>query len=170
MDEKENIYKAPEAELVDNNNSATEGKELASRLLRLGAAILDSLIVGIPFVILIYLTGFWSSLLDNPDSYSVQIGIFLTGMAVWLAFNGYLLKTSGQTIGKKMVNIKIVSIDNNEVPSIMTTAGTRYFLVQLIAMVPLIGSIFSLVDILFIFRQDRRCVHDLMAKTRVVEC
>jgi uncharacterized RDD family membrane protein YckC len=38
----------------------------------------------------------------------------------------------------------------------------------IIGAVPLVGSIFSLVDPLFIFRGDRRCIHDLIAGTNVV--
>ena len=34
--------------------------------------------------------------------------------------------------------------------------------------VPYLGMIFHLVDSLFIFREDRRCLHDRIAGTRVV--
>jgi hypothetical protein len=35
-------------------------------------------------------------------------------------------------------------------------------------LIPLAGNAFSLIDALFIFRQDRRCIHDMIASTRVV--
>lgn len=37
-----------------------------------------------------------------------------------------------------------------------------------ISAIPLAGAAFGLVDILFIFRADRRCIHDLIAGTHVV--
>jgi hypothetical protein len=35
-------------------------------------------------------------------------------------------------------------------------------------LVPILGAIFWITDSLFIFRADRRCLHDLMAGTKVV--
>ena len=37
------------------------------------------------------------------------------------------------------------------------------------SMVPMLGGFASLVDALCIFREDRRCIHDLIAGTRVIE-
>ena len=44
----------------------------------------------------------------------------------------------------------------------------RYVLPTLIAALPCIGPLFSLVDALTIFRDERRCLHDDMADTIVV--
>ena len=38
----------------------------------------------------------------------------------------------------------------------------------LIGIFPAIGGIIQLVDILFIFRDDRKCIHDLIAGTVVI--
>jgi uncharacterized RDD family membrane protein YckC len=35
--------------------------------------------------------------------------------------------------------------------------------------IPLLGGLFSLVNVCFIFRDDRRCIHDLIADTIVVK-
>ena len=45
----------------------------------------------------------------------------------------------------------------------------RYFPLAVIAQIPFAGGIFSLIDCLFIFREDRRCIHDLIAGTKVVD-
>ncbi len=45
----------------------------------------------------------------------------------------------------------------------------RYFLPTLISQVPFIGGIFGLVNALFIFGAERRCLHDRLAGTRVVD-
>jgi len=35
--------------------------------------------------------------------------------------------------------------------------------------VPMIGNVFTIVNYCFIFRADRRCLHDLIAGTKVVK-
>ena len=35
--------------------------------------------------------------------------------------------------------------------------------------IPKVGGVLALADILFVFRDDRRCLHDQIAGTRVVE-
>jgi len=47
--------------------------------------------------------------------------------------------------------------------------GLRYVPVWLASSIPFIGGFLALIDILFIFREDRRCVHDMIAGTVVVE-
>ena len=46
--------------------------------------------------------------------------------------------------------------------------GLREIVPAIIGAIPLIGFVFYIVDVCFIFRTDRRCVHDLMANTKVV--
>jgi uncharacterized RDD family membrane protein YckC len=36
--------------------------------------------------------------------------------------------------------------------------------------IPVVGQIFSFINILFIFTKEKRCIHDLVAKTKVVQC
>ncbi|MEA2700447.1 MAG: hypothetical protein QOI66_4718, partial [Myxococcales bacterium] len=38
----------------------------------------------------------------------------------------------------------------------------------IISAIPYLGGLYALVDALFIFRDDRRCIHDLIAGTRVI--
>jgi hypothetical protein len=45
----------------------------------------------------------------------------------------------------------------------------RGFIPGLIGAIPYIGPLFSLVNVLFIFREDYRCVHDHIAGTIVVQ-
>jgi uncharacterized RDD family membrane protein YckC len=39
----------------------------------------------------------------------------------------------------------------------------------IIGAVPMFGGLYSIADVLFIFGKDRRCLHDLLAGTRVVQ-
>ncbi len=86
----------------------------------------------------------------------------------FFAMHGYLLSRYGQTIGKRMMGIAIVTLDNR-VPAFFPLVAQRYFTQWLAGMVPVIGVLLRLVDILAIFRPDRRCIHDHIAKTKVID-
>jgi uncharacterized RDD family membrane protein YckC len=80
--------------------------------------------------------------------------------------NLYFLTTRGQTLGKMVCKIKIVDMAGQN-PGFVKAVLLRGVVPGIIG--ALVGPIFSLlVDPLFIFRGDRRCVHDLIAGTRVV--
>ena len=97
----------------------------------------------------------------QPEQFLALVGSHLL---VWVVLNSYLLWYYGQTIGKRMMNIAMVDA-SDKVPSFFRLVGLRYALIQLLSFVPM----FSLLDILFIFRADRRCIHDFIAQTRVVD-
>ena len=96
-----------------------------------------------------------------------QIGIGLSGFVCFLLVNGYLLNRSGQTVAKRLLGLRIVDLNGNK-PEFFRLAGLRYGVGQLAAMIPIVNMIYGLADALFIFREDRRCIHDLIAGTRVV--
>lgn len=79
-----------------------------------------------------------------------------------------LLTMRGQTLGKMLLRLRIVKLDGSN-PGFVGAVILRSFLPGLIGGVPVIGPMFSLVDPLLIFREDKRCIHDLMAGTIVVE-
>ncbi len=146
--------------------------QLASRWLRLGAAILDSIIGGI-FIAPGFLMLFMAGVFSQPDSANpalllagfVAVG---SGFVLLMAIQIYLLVTRGQTIGKKFLGIKIVNFDDEANPGFVKVFLLRMFVNGLIGAVPFLGIFYSLVDILFIFREDKRCIHDLIAGTKVV--
>lgn len=99
-------------------------------------------------------------------AYAINEPLFVVfGIAGLVGYQMYLLTTLGQTIGKKAMNIKIVKTDTEENGGFVTNVLIRGILNGIIGFVPF----YALVDILFIFREDRRCIHDLIASTRVVE-
>lgn len=81
--------------------------------------------------------------------------------------NLYFLTTRGQTLGKMVCKIRIVDLAGQN-PGFVKAVLLRAVVPGIIGAVPVVGSIFSLVDPLFIFREDRRCIHDLIAGTNVV--
>jgi uncharacterized RDD family membrane protein YckC len=164
-----------------------QGAPLAERLTRLGASIIDNLvamgpvfIAGIIGLIISISNGKASGVFGDPENPAPPDVVFqqfvpaLLGLAVGgLAslgvgiFQCYRIATTGQSLAKKWLNIRIVNLDGSPV-NFGSGVGMRAILPWFIGCIPYIGSIFALVDILMIFRDDRRCLHDLMAGTKVV--
>ena len=78
-----------------------------------------------------------------------------------------LRKATGQTWAKKLLQMKIVGPDG-EKPDFGKLLALRYLTTQAINLVPVVGPLYVLVDVLFIFGDERRCLHDRIAGTRVV--
>jgi uncharacterized RDD family membrane protein YckC len=88
-------------------------------------------------------------------------------LSLW-GYNIHLLATSGQSLGKRFLGTRIVT-DGAGPVRVVRTVVLRTLLPFWFGAIPGAGSLFSLVDAVFIFGQRRRCVHDLMASTMVVE-
>ena len=80
-----------------------------------------------------------------------------------------LLTLRGQTIGKLVTSLRIVRAGDGSPAGFLHGFLLRGFLPRCLRHVPLIGVLFWLVDNCFIFREDRRCLHDLIAGTKVVK-
>jgi uncharacterized RDD family membrane protein YckC len=62
-----------------------------------------------------------------------------------------------------------VNFEDEANPGFVKASLLRSFVNGLIGSIPVVGAAYSLVDICFIFRDDRRCLHDLLAGTKVVK-
>jgi uncharacterized RDD family membrane protein YckC len=95
--------------------------------------------------------------------------IVVVGWGVgFTVFQWYRLVTSGQTLGKKWMDVRVVTVYGGPltVRSVVVMRGIVPFV---LGFVPAVGGIFALADALFVFRDDRRCIHDFMAGTEVIE-
>ena len=163
-----NPYEAPQAELVDPASEV--GFELADRGARLGATLLDGLLlwgtagilaaIGIPMTIAKQEAGNWVPMV-------LVIGLILVAVLVIMAIHLVLLHRYGQTIGKRALGIRIARPDGSPA-SLGRIVGLRIIVAKIPAMLCYLGTIYSLTDACFIFREDRRCLHDLIADTIVV--
>lgn len=150
-----------------------ENNDLASRGSRLVAVIIDG-IIAVPILIVIAkLTGFWDRIIPRlvsgtPLNFEEIIIIFCVGQCLFLILNGYFLSKDGQTIGKRIIGIKIVGIQRENV-GLMKIYFLRYLITSIISQIPVIRSFFNLINILFIFGKERRCLHDRIAGTVVVK-
>jgi uncharacterized RDD family membrane protein YckC len=103
--------------------------------------------------------------LNDQDAFILLI---LGSALPWSIVQWVLISRSGQTVGKKAVGTRIIHNDTHRLPGFLRGVLLRSWIPALIYMIPLGGRIFSLIDALWIFGAERRCLHDLMANTKVV--
>ena len=115
-----------------------------------------------------------------PRLDEIDVSVFIGGvMWVWLGLLGgillqaILLGLRGQNLGKMLAGVRVVRADDGQ-PAGFVRAGFLRFMLPVMVMFLLnlftvvLGFIFLIVDFCFIFRADRRCLHDLIANTKVV--
>lgn len=143
---------------------------LASRWKRLGGAMVDA-VIGLIVIFPIFIaTGLLNQIQGGqPLSIGQQVSYFILGTVLFLILHGYLLAKRGQTIGKLVVGTKIVSVEDGQILPLPKLFGLRYLTITLGGQIPVIGQFFNLINVLFIFRSDKRCIHDLFAGTVVVD-
>jgi uncharacterized RDD family membrane protein YckC len=155
------------------------GQELAGRGARLGAVLLNGLInlaAVLPGGILLGIgsSGQQGDTLTTPQPMGIGliqligIGLMLLGGIALAIYQLMLYLRTGQTIGKKLMGVRVVKFTDGTNPGFGGLVGLREIVPAVIGMVPLLGGIFSIVDACFIFRGDQRCIHDLMANTKVI--
>ncbi|MEN0039421.1 MAG: RDD family protein [Cellvibrio sp.] len=163
-----NVYSTPQSQLVDQ--VAVGDAPLASRWARLGASIIDSIIMMVILLPVMYLTGGFDGVMEGVQpGFVYTLGMGVLGLVVFFVINYRFLIATGQTVGKKVLEIKIVDLNGN-VPVFQPQLLIRYAVYMLPGQIPVVGQLFSLVNILFIFGKEKRCVHDILAKTKVVKC
>ena len=165
-----NPYAPPRGTVRD---MPAEGLELAGRGARLLAAILDSIIAGlmiyVPALIVAAATGGLEQL-DRPESevdfaaLGVPIFVGIMGFVAWAWITLLLVARYGQTMAKRLLEIKVVRSDGSKA-SLGRIFWLRNVVNGLLGVIPL----YSLIDPLFIFGERRQCIHDLIADTIVVK-
>ena len=147
--------------------------EQAGRGARFGAAMLDGLfmvlIVYIPAIVI----GGVDSIVASAGDYTQLIFstfgyVALAGLIVWGVITFILVKRNSQTLGKKLVGIKVVRSDGSHA-SLARIFWLRNVVNGIPTAIPIVGNIYALVDHLFIFTESRQCLHDKIADTMVVK-
>src|SRR5215472_8607535 len=149
--------------------SALTGKPvarpLASRISRLLAVGLDVFLSFSPIA-----AGFiiFQGSIEKPQIAEVRFGIWILGSLVFLSIQMILLSLRGQTLGKMAVGIRIVNFDDASNPGFWRAVVLRGWVPGFIVAIPVFGALFGLADVLSIFGEEKRCIHDLIAGTKVV--
>lgn len=87
--------------------------------------------------------------------------------AALVAIQWMLLASSGQSLAKKLLMIRIVT-DSGKVPGFLRAVVLRNWIPLLVSALPVVGACFRLIDPAFLVFNNRKCVHDYIAGTRVV--
>ena len=132
---------------------------LASLSKRALGRLLDSVLV----VAIAAAVGFWTAPQDDLDGVPLVFSVLIT-----VVLQGMLIATRAQSFGKIMMGTMIV--DNDGIPvglirGVLLREVPLAFLRQLTF--PL--RLFNILDALYIFRDERRCLHDYLAGTRVID-
>jgi uncharacterized RDD family membrane protein YckC len=172
-----NPYAAPSATVGDVDMSGA--LEPAGRGTRLGAYLLDTFIaiamIYGPFLALGGL-GALQQAFASPDDPTALAGAltgaagigFLLGFVAWVVITIMLVVKNRQTIGKKILGIKVVRSDGSTI-GIGRLFWLRNFVPGLLMAIPLVGYVVALVDPLMIFGEKRQCLHDRIADSIVVK-
>lgn len=113
------------------------------------------------------------------DAQRVALGglLLMGGWLLQLAVQVWLLSTRGQSIGKVLTRIRVVRVDESKagfVHAWLAREALVTFIGIVLGLLPFVGPIllrpgFHITDWCFIFRDDQRCLHDLIAGTKVVQ-
>ena len=141
----------------------------ASRLQRFIAAMIDGFLGMMVSMPLFNHYGIWD-LMKTGGEVSTDITIKVTayGLLMFFVLHGLLLHRYGQTVGKRLMGLAIVTLHGQR-PSFAHLILNRYLPQWVAGFVPVVGPLLSVVDVLFVFREDKRCVHDLIAGTKVID-
>ena len=162
--EKQGLFKS--ASQSANTGTQAAPSVLADRGSRLGAAALDILL----YALSVALGSVMFSKAGSDIEKGIAVGLIAVGLiAVAIAQWVYLIR-HGQTLGKKMLGIRIVKVSDEAIPGFGKIVLLRTLIPALLTGIPVVGLILFLIDALLIFRDDRRCVHDLIAETKVIKC
>lgn len=176
-DPRQNMSDAELMRLVQRENSVSLGERQfaglpdASRFMRLVASFVDGLCmivagaVGLAATITASNAGYFELLESGSKELSLPALIVFGFFPLVLAIVQWnLITTRGQTLGKMLTGIRIVTVDGR-LPGFLLGVVARNWLRMLLSLVPFFG----MLDILVIFGSSSRCIHDFLAGTRVVE-
>jgi uncharacterized RDD family membrane protein YckC len=144
---------------------ADRPQELASCSSRLIAHIIDHAVVFGPSITLAAIYGAVSYGGDNRAYAPLVTGAFWVLVVAGAIAQLLVQDRLGQSLGKRLMAIRVVRLDGAP-PSMLTIVFGRNLSTMVMGSVAF--GLAALVDALMIFGDERRCLHDRIAGTRVV--
>lgn len=173
-----NQYAPPQSEVADLAPLERSGVTKASRASRLGAALIDGFIFSLPFAPA-YIAAIGSTMHSGRHMTVLSLwgAVIATGARFYVALTvdavlcivvAVMVHRNAQSIGKRLCGIKVARTDGSRA-TLARIFWLRNVVNYLIRFVPLLGPLYGLVDILMIFGDQRRCCHDYIADTIVIQ-
>jgi uncharacterized RDD family membrane protein YckC len=147
---------------------AAETDLLATIGSRIGARLLDGLIIGLPLTVLMFVV---SDVSEDRKTIDTPLWAPLLATLVAALYEVILIRKWGQTVGKRVLGIKVVRVTDGSLPD-WTASVVRYLLpvVPLLIPVPVLNVALSLVVYLVAVTHPlRRGWHDRAAGTLVIK-
>lgn len=154
-----NPYAPPQQPAYGSYGASTDMHVLADRGTRLGARLIDQ---GLLIGCLLIMAPFLAS--NNEGVIAAGVGLALVAALGLGIYQWVLIAQSGQSLGKKWTGIKIVKVDGSDVDFMSGVILRNWVIGAINAVVGIVG----IVDVLMIFAEDRRCLHDHIAGTKVI--
>ncbi|MFJ6749717.1 RDD family protein [Streptomyces sp. NPDC091266] len=143
---------------------------LANRGRRLVARIIDAIVIIVPVsLIMNAIVGWVDYTSTNGSETGKQATVSGVTMLAYLIYEGLMLTSRGQTLGKMAMKIRVAMLTNGAVPA-GSPGWIRAAVYTLPEIVPCCGFIFWLVNVLWCTwdKPYQQCLHDKAAKTVVV--
>lgn len=137
---------------------------LATRGSRLGASILDSFAVSVPIVGFAIVAGVLGGS-GNGLNEAILIGGLAVGFVLGLGGQLVAQLAWGQSVGKRALGIKVVRSDGSPI-ELWRLIVMRNLIVQVLSQACFV---MGLIDVLLIFGDQQRCLHDYLADSIVVQ-
>jgi uncharacterized RDD family membrane protein YckC len=147
--------------------------------LRLAAALIDGLLktlCWLPAAVAVWRTIADDVMAGQPPTIATMMtamnGVVLKSLPFLIGLGAVqcvLLSVRGQSVGKLLLGLRIVRCVDHAQAGFIHAFLLRGTVPWMIEQIPLLGGLFWLVDVCFIFGEERRCVHDYIAGTRVVK-
>lgn len=140
----------------------------AAKWRRLAATTIDMILVPALALVLVIVTGTVEHAEDFQDN-TWMLEILLLAVASYIILNGELLRRHGQTLGKKLLGIRIVDVKTDARPALWKLICIRALFFPTLFLLPLFPlTLIPVIDQAWIFTRQNRCLHDLVSSTRVV--
>ena len=147
------------------SDSGDDTPLLAGRGRRLAAAAIDFVLVLVAGLILVVATGAFEDAGAYGNPLPRIVGL---GFAAYFLVNGWHLARKSQTLGKAILGLVVVDAGTTHPARWWRLAIRSPFFLALYSISLGVLVLLPVVDQAFIFRNNRRCLHDLICGTEVL--
>jgi uncharacterized RDD family membrane protein YckC len=146
---------------------------------RVCAELIDLAIVTIVTVFLLLIVGehpLWYTHHGQLATHNVAVRYVVVAMAALLYYPPVVRYTDGQTIGKRLLQIRVIRTDSRNMSlafAALREVGIKFVLLDLITILPIVGAALSVLivwaDVLWpLWDRENRALHDMLVGTRVI--